>query len=127
MKIRIAMLMLFGLLLTACAGSTEIRSIEDQMADRGYLIGAESVGIPRYNVNSWNDIDDRYLMVRAGVRDQYLIELFQPCFGLESAFSVGFTTPSLRVDRFGSVIVRGIEGRLERCRIQNIYELVPIS
>jgi hypothetical protein len=116
-------LTMLALSLAACAGTPDTRTIEERMAERGYLIGPADQNIPRYRINSWSSVNDRYLTVRSGVNDHYLIELMQPCFGLESAFSIGIGTPTTRVDRFGSVLVRDIDGRVERCRIDNIYLL----
>lgn len=113
--------------LTACAGNADLASIEERMAERGYLIGPDDQRIPRYRISSWNSIDDRYLIVRSGVRDHYLVELFTPCLGLDAAFSIGFATPGTRLDRFGSILVRDTSSSIERCRIENIYLLTDLD
>lgn len=113
--------------LSACASNAELADIEERMAERGYLIGPGDQHIPRYRISSWNSIDDRYVIVRSGVRDHYLVELYAPCLGLSTAFSIGFATPSTRLDRFGSILVRDTSTSIERCRIENIYLLADID
>jgi hypothetical protein len=113
--------------LAACASNVELETIGERMAERGYLIGPDDQRIPRYRISSWNSIDDRYLIVRSGVSDHYLVELFAPCLGLDTAFSIGFATPSTRLDSFGSILVRDSSRSLERCRIENIYLLADID
>lgn len=128
MKARLTVLFsLIALLLAACAGNADLRTIEERMAERGFVIGPDDQRIPRYRINSWSSVDDRYLTVRSGVNDHFLIELIQPCFGLDSAFNIGIGTPTTRLDRFGSVLVRDLGGnRVERCRIENIYRLTRV-
>jgi len=113
--------------LAGCASNVELQGIEERMAEWGYLIGPADQRIPRYRISNWNSIDDRYLIVRSGVRNHYLVELFAPCLGLSTAFSIGFATPTARLDSFGSILVRDTSTSVERCRIENIYLLTDID
>jgi hypothetical protein len=113
--------------LAACAGSTDRTSIEERLLDRDLELGEGNQRIPRYRVNSWSSIDDEYLIVTAGVRDQYLVQLRTPCFNLSSAFSIGFTTPMNQLDRFARIVVRGPGRGREYCDIQDIIRLHPID
>lgn len=124
---RMLLLTLAALVLAACSSSAELAGIEERMAERGYLIGPADQRIPRYRISSWNSIDDRYLIVRSGVRDHYLVELFTPCLGLDTAFSIGFSTPTTSLDSYGSILVRDNSTSVERCRVENIYLLADID
>ena len=124
--LRLVTLALLGAVLASCASNAELPSIEERMADRGYLIGPGDQRIPRYRINSWSAVDDNYVVVRSGVRDEYLIELLGPCIELDGAFVVGFTTPTTRVDKFADLIVTG-PGRRERCSISDIYLLSRVD
>lgn len=125
MILRLFLFLGLSVFLAACTSSPP-QSIDKRLADRGYTLGEGEQSIPRFRVSNWNYLDERHLIVRSGVRDHFMIELMQPCFGLDSAFGIGFATPTSRVDRFGSILVRGIDGRRERCRIQNIYSLAAV-
>ena len=115
------------LFLNSCSGTTELRSLEQQLIDRGLQVGDGNSRIPRHRVNGWSSIDDYNLIVSVGVNDKYLIQLIRPCLGLNSTFTIGFTTPNGgRLDRFENIIVRDpIIGR-EVCGIKNIFRLEPI-
>jgi hypothetical protein len=112
--------------LAGCA-STPPRNIQDRLLDLGLELGESNQRIPRYRINGWSAIDDRNLVVTAGVNDKYLVELSTPCLGLAGAFFVGFTTPSFGLDRFDNIVVRGVDRRLERCPIEDITRLYPID
>ena len=124
---RMLLLSLVTLVLAACSSSAELAGIDERMAERGFLIGPGDQRIPRYRISSWNSIDDRYLIVRSGVRDHYLVELFAPCLGLDTAFSIGFSTPTTSLDSYGSVLVRDTSSNVERCRVANIFLLADID
>ncbi|MEX2469635.1 MAG: DUF6491 family protein [Pseudohongiellaceae bacterium] len=114
--------------LAACATTdADLPSIEERMAERGYLIGPADQRIPRYRISSWQSVDDDHLIVRSGVRDHFLVELRGPCLELNSAFFVGFSTPTSRIDRFADVIVAGPGRMRERCSIRNIYVLTDVD
>jgi len=118
-----------AMVLAGCAatGDAELPTIEERMAERGYLIGPGDQRIPRYRISSWQSVDDYHLIVRSGVRDHFLVELLGPCLELDNAFFVGFTTPTTRIDQFADVLVEGPGGIRERCNIQEIYMLTDVD
>lgn len=127
-RIYLTLTLTLGLLLAACATDAERPTIAEEMAERGYLIGPGDQRIPRYRINSWNSVDDSYLIIRSGVRDMYLVELLGPCMDLEGAFFLGFSTPTSRLDRFGDILVQGPGSRSrERCGIRDIFLLNPVE
>lgn len=113
------------LLLASCA-TTDSRTrsnLEQRLTEMDLRLGESNSRIPRYRVNGWSAIDDRNLIITAGVNDKYLIRLAGPCLGLEGAFFIGFTTPMTRLGRFDRIIVRSIERGREYCSIQDIVHL----
>ena len=118
-------LLSLALLLAACATPRETVDVGERLAQMGYRIVEDQQRIPSYRVNGWTHVDDRNLVIRAGVNDRYLVELNSFCLGLDSAFSIGFTTPGRlsRLDRFEDILVRSPGSGLERCPIRNIYRL----
>jgi hypothetical protein len=119
--------LLVTLLVTSCANVAERPSLEQRLTDMGLEVSETSSGIPRYRVNGWIPIDDLNLIITAGVDDKYLVRLSSPCLGLDGAFQIGFTTPTGRLDRFESILVRGPGLRRERCGIRDISNLVRIT
>ena len=114
-------------LMVACASQTDRPDLEQILARMGYEQGENNARIPGYQVNGWSSVDDSNLIITAGVNDKYLVKLFSPCFDLGSAFYVGFTTPTGRLDRFESILVRSPGRGLERCRIDDIVRLYPVG
>ncbi len=41
------------------------------------------------NVNGWNDVDDRTVILSVSVRDRYLVRLFAPCPEIRSTLTLG--------------------------------------
>ena len=116
-----------ALLLAGCASNSPQPTVQERLMDMGLELVGSNSRIPRPRVNGWSSVDDRHLVVTAGVNDKYLVELSTPCLGLEGAFNVGFRTPDFGLDRFDDIIVRGIDSRPERCPIRNITRLYPID
>lgn len=116
-----------SLLLTACVSDYQAPSLEERLFEMGYELGEGNNRIPRYKINGWSVVDDSNLIITSGVNDRYLIRLNFPCINLRSAFFIGFTTPTGRLDRFESVVVRGPGRDRERCGIDDIVRLYPLD
>ncbi len=116
-----------ALALAACATPAGNQpTVDERLELQGLVRGEGNVRIPSYRINGWSQINDRNLIVTAGVNNRYLVELRNPCPELEFAFGIGFTTSGIsRLDRFGDILLRGPGGRRESCPIANIYRLVP--
>ena len=117
------------LLFAAAACSTvEEPPIDEQLAELGYVISAGNERIPNIRIRGWSEINDRNLIVSAGMQDKYLIELRSNCINLQGAFSVAFSSNNrvARIDKFESLYVRGPGRRVERCNIRNIYRLIAV-
>lgn len=116
-----------SLLLTACVSDYQALSLEERLFEMGYELGEGNNRIPRYKINGWSVVDDSNLIIISGVNDRYLISLNFPCFNLRSAFLIGITTPTGRLDRFESIVVRGPGRNRERCNIDDIVRLYPLD
>ncbi len=115
-------------LLTGCSSLTvEEITIEERMAERGYLIGPGEQRVTSYQINTWTAVDDEHLIIRSGVQDEYLLELIGPCINLSSAIFVGISSPTSRLDSFGEIVVDSPGIGRERCNIRNIYVLENVA
>jgi len=90
--------LLFGLLLilifTTCSSAVEQPSVNQRLTAMGLQLGEGNMRIPGYRINDWTRVDDRKLVITSGVNDKYLVRLHATCINLDSAFSIGFTTPT---------------------------------
>jgi len=102
-------------------------SLERRLFDMGLEQGESVSRLSSYRVNGWRSIDDENLVIATGVNDDYLVTLQAPCFDLESAIFIGFTTTAGSLDRFESIVVEGPIRRREFCRIREIFKLYDIT
>lgn len=124
-------ILLLAMLAGGCAATDGGARRERARADRLYqtltgmgLVRGESVSrVPNFRISGWNDLDDRTLVLRAGVRDRYLVELRAPCQGLSSSIGLGLATHTGSLMETDSILVRGIGGTPERCPIRAIWAL----
>ncbi|MEE4300846.1 MAG: DUF6491 family protein [Pseudomonadales bacterium] len=124
-------ILLYAVLASGCAATGGSADRERARADRLYqtltgmgLVRGESVSrVPNFRISGWNDIDDRTLVLSAGVRDRYLVELRAPCQGLSSSFGIGLATHTGSLMASDSILVRGPGGTPERCAIRAIWAL----
>ena len=79
-----------------------------------------------YRVDSWRYIDPYNLIIKAGIRDQYLISLRTPCPELRSALQIGFTSTAGTLDKFEDIIVSDRFTGNQRCGISDIVKLESI-
>ena len=128
MKILISSL-IASIFLLACSSQPTQNSEEKISAALDQLEmqpSQQPVRIRDYQVDSWRYIDRYNLIIEAGFDDQYLVSLQRPCFQLQSAFAIGFTSSAGSLDKFEDIVVRDSFGRAERCPISEIVKLQKI-
>lgn len=124
-------LLLLGLLVGGCAATPEsadrelerAENVYKSLIDMGLVRGEEVRRVQNFRINSWQDIDARTLVLRAGVRERYLVELLGYCMGLETATGIGLASNTGSLMATDSILVRGMGGRPERCQISKIWAL----
>lgn len=73
-------------ILPACAVSTDSarsKALEAELAERGWRAGEEVRSVNGYNVQGFQPIDDRHVILDAGITRQYLITTSNPCSDLQ--------------------------------------------
>lgn len=81
--------------------------------------------ISSFRIESWRYIDDFHLIIEAARKEQYLVEFRQPCFGLSSAFQIGFTESVGGLTKFDRILVSNTGARgNEVCHISEIVRLM---
>jgi hypothetical protein len=76
-----------------------------------------------YRIRGWRYVDPYHVVLTSGRRENYLVSFMTPCFGLNSAFAIGFTSTAGGVTEFEDIVVEGPGRRAEVCPIREIVRL----
>jgi hypothetical protein len=107
-----------ALALSACATKpgADAEEVTEQM-------GRDAIALQSYRVNDWSAPNNQTLMIRTVDGQQYRAQMLSPCWGLQFANTVGFTTRGGNtLDRFSGVVLP--DGT--RCQFRNL-ERVPAA
>lgn len=115
---------LLGLMLAACSSTPAQppKSLQEKLADKGWVLGEKVDAIDNYRVDGWNEVDDEHLIFSAGPSRDYVLSLMSPCQNLRSANAVAFTSTGTRVTALDKVVVRGT-GFTDQCPITAINKI----
>jgi len=132
MKTLTTMLFVTAALLMGCSTTAQKNESDSQekitstLNEMALQPSSKPVRIRDYQVRSWTYIARYNLIIEAGFKENYLVSLVTPCIGLDSAFSIGFTSTAGSLDKFEDIVVRRARGFEERCPIQEIVKLEPV-
>lgn len=115
-------------LVTACGSSgpgtsneTQIDAVLDRLdVERANVVNS----VANFRITGWQAINNRNLIVTAGLHNHYLITLAAPCFDLDFAFNIGVDTRSVALSRGDYIVPNSLHRPLERCQIAEITRLV---
>jgi hypothetical protein len=107
--------------LVACASSEDrYESAGDPVATRGHDCISQST------IRDYHVLDDRNLIVTAGAKRKYHVQLSRQALGLRSNWKIGFRSPTGRIcTGTGDVVVNDSFGSEETIRISSIKEVEP--
>lgn len=120
---RIGIVSAVAAVITACAYQGVAPTVQQQLAERGYVVGEEVRDIQNYRVDGWNHLDSRHLIINTGPSERYLLSLRIDCHALSSSEDIGFTHTAGRLTRFDSVILQDTAGLRRDCPIDRIEKL----
>jgi len=105
-----------SLLVAGCAGTPSV--------DNSTALGNSTDCIFGRTISDWSALDDRNLIVFAGRRNPYHVELVRSAFGLSRDFSIGIYDRDGRLCPYGgdAIVVRG-GGLPDRVTIASIRQL----
>jgi hypothetical protein len=127
-KLYVLLPALLTLGISACAtGPAEPESLADKLKARNYIFGEPVERIRNHRINGWNRIDDRHVIIKAGVSDDYLLVLRNPCMNLSSAMELAFTSTAGALTEFDKLMVSGPGGYVDRCYIHEMYKINRIE
>jgi hypothetical protein len=107
--------------LVACASSEDrYESAGDPVATRGHDCISQST------IRDYHVLDDRNLIVTAGAKRKYHVQLSRNAFGLRSNWKIGFRSPTGRIcSGTGDVVVGDSFGSKETIQISSIKAFGP--
>lgn len=105
--------------LVACASSGDrYESAGDPVTTRGHDCISQST------IRDYQVLDDRNLIVTAGAKRKYHVQLSRQAFGLRSNWKIGFRSPAGRIcSGTGDVVVDDSFGSKETIQISSIREV----
>lgn len=112
------------ILAVACASQSppEI-ALDEQLAKLGYIIGPQARRIHNFQVNSWNIVDRKNVIIFPGASRYYLLTTKGICDGLLETRKLAFSTTIGVLTDKDQLLTRRYSGRLESCSIDTIHEL----
>lgn len=120
-----AAVLLSVVLVSACAGQAprDEVGVNEALTDMDMVRDRTVDSIRDYRIDGWRYVDRYHVVLTAGQNESYLISFMSPCLGLNSAFSIGFTSTTGGVTEFDDIVVEGPGGIAEVCSIQEIVRL----
>lgn len=117
----------YVLMLIGCATAKPavVPTAQDIAILHHYELGEEIKEIPNFQMNGWNYINNRALLLPARPGSHYLLMLDRPCPGLSESEAIGFTSNVGRLRaKFDAVVVHTRPESIERkCYIDAIYRV----
>jgi hypothetical protein len=126
-------ILLSALLLAGCAATGDgsaspspERRLDLRLEDLGLIRNGAVSRVPEFRIRGWQTVGDRALVLTAGRHEHYLVTFVTPCLGLETAFSIGLDGSIGGLRSSDAILVEGLHGRPERCRIFEIEALADL-
>ena len=108
---------LMAVALAACATSGARRATAPEMDYSAYA-GPEQADLFYFRLDSWEVVGRDQLILWTGMREAYLLKVWEPCSELQYAQAIAFTSQLNRLSRFDKVLA----GR-DSCPIASIRKL----
>ena len=114
--------------LAACSTPDKGQTIEQQLAERKYTLGGYVDRVEDYRITGWNSVDNRHVIIHSSPTRSYLITLRMPCYNLNTAETIAFSTTVGSMTHHDKIAVRsGARGYTEQCWIDTLQELNKVS
>lgn len=122
------LLLALAAVLSACAQTEKepMLSVDEAIVLKGYKVVGPVKSIRNFRINGWSHVDDKFIIVSAGVRDHYLVGLRNRCPETRSAMNIGFSNIAGSITRADKVIVIAPGGYTDTCFIDSITQLEKV-
>lgn len=123
-------LIILALLPSACAFTPHQPPSPQQLAaEHGYLLGEQVKKIHDYEINGWNYISNRSLIIPARPGLHYLLILDRECPQMRGREVIGFTSTINTLQAgFDAVVINDRHSGIhEKCYIDQIYKVTKAA
>lgn len=118
-------------LVAACAGTgtppEEGKSLEELLAEKNFRILEEKDQLIAFTITSWSYINRENVVLRDVPSRNYLVTLNAPCYNLEFAQRIAFTSFARTLRNTDFIVVTDGPGNVERCYMKKFYTLEKIE
>jgi len=97
--------------------------LEEQLAGLGFSLGPPVKSVINFQLNGWNYVDHKHVIMNFGASRYYLLTLRTSCDGLRSASVINFSTTIGNLTENDKLLVRNDSHHLSQCYIKTINEL----
>lgn len=121
-----AILLVSALLLAACGQQLlrdESLPLDDRLATLGYRQGEQVKSLWRTDIDGWQYLDKRHMVLGTGPGRSYLIEFSSPCRNLNFSNRISYSSTVGALTTLDKIVSIDSGGFPEHCLIGNIYRL----
>jgi len=122
----LAILLLSSLLLAACSQQSlrdESLPLEERLAALGYRQGEPVKSVWYVDIDGWQYLDKRHMVLGTGPGRAYLIEFSYPCRNLNFSNRIAYSTTVGSLTTLDKIVSTDSGGFPEHCLIGQIYRL----
>ena len=126
--IRSLLLLCVAGMLSACAQTDKkpLLSVDETLVIRGYQVVGPVNSIRNFRISGWSRVDDKFIIISAGIRDHYLVGLRNRCPETGSAMNIAFTNMAGSITKADKLIVKAPGGYTDTCFISTITQLEKV-
>ena len=121
-------LMCAVLILAGCASSERVRDaqlpLDQHLAKLGLSQGEAVESITRYDIDDWDYLDKRHIVLGRSPGQRYLLEFTRDCDRLDFSSAIGYSsTVGLLTPLDHIRVFDGMGGVPQICQIEKLYKL----
>lgn len=121
-------LMCAVLILAGCASSESVRDaqlpLDQHLAKLGLSQGEAVESITRYDIDDWDYLDKRHIVLGRSPGQRYLLEFTRDCDRLDFSSAIGYSsTVGLLTSLDHIRVFDGMGGVPQICQVEKLYKL----
>ena len=129
-KLKTAVILLVSALLLAACGQQSLRDeslpLEERLATLGYRQGEPVKSVWQIDIDGWQYLDKRHMVLGTGPGRAYLIEFSYPCRNLNFSNRISYSTTVGSLTTLDKIVSIDSGGFPEHCLIGRVYRLEKV-
>jgi hypothetical protein len=129
-NLKTAVSLLVSALLLAACGQQSLRDeslpLEERLATLGYRQGEPVKSVWQIDIDGWQYLDKRHMVLGTGPGRTYLIEFSYPCRNLNFSNRIAYSTTVGTLTTLDKIVSIDSGGFPEHCLIGEIYRLEKV-